>query len=291
SRLRFAPWCRPDDDDARIAELLALQGRAGRLWEVAGIKLFIDGTIDAGTAWLHQPDTLGESTSAYWEDPSDYRRALHRFAGAGVATATHAIGDAAVEHVLDTLDAAVVRDGGARHRIEHIETLPLTQVGRFAELGVIASMQPTHATDYTRADHTDNWSRRLGAHRADRGWPCRDLVGAGAVLVLGSDWPVAPYDPRLVLAAAQLRRPARHPELAPVGVDQKLTAGQGLHAMTTAPAWAAGAEHRLGKVAAGLLADLTVWASDPVEVPAADLADLPVMLTVVDGRVVHRSGS
>ena len=150
-------------------------------------------------------------------------------------------------------------------------------------------MQPTHATDYTRADHSDNWSRRLGDQRALRAWPCRDLVDAGVVLALGSDWPVAPYDPRLTLAAAQLRRPARRPDLGPVVASQGLTAAQALYGMTEAPAFAAGAEVRLGRVAPGYLADLTVWAADPLAVPAAEIADVPITLTVVDGRLVHRS--
>ncbi|BEP14775.1 amidohydrolase [Acidothermaceae bacterium B102] len=285
-RLRFAPWVRPEDDAARTADLLALQGRAGRTWEVAGVKLFIDGTVDAGTAWLHHPDCFGESTRAYWTDPADYTRAVQTYAAAGVQTATHAIGDAAVEHVLDTLAAL---DSGLRHRVEHIETLPLEQIARFAPAGVVASMQPTHATDYTRADHSDNWSRRLGEQRALRAWPCRDLVEAGVVLALGSDWPVAPYDPRLTLAAAQLRRPARRPELAPVVASQGLTAAQALYGMTVAPAFAARAEDRLGRVAPGYRADLTVWAADPVAVPGTEIADVPISLTVVDGRVVHRA--
>ena len=286
ARLRFAPWVRPEDDAERTAHLMSLQGRRGRTWEVAGVKLFIDGTIDAGTAWLHHPDCLGESTRAYWTDPGDYTRAVQTFAAAGVQTSTHAIGDAAVEHVLTTLEAL---DSRLRHRIEHIETLPADQVGRFAAAGIVASMQPTHATDFTRADHSDNWSRRLGQERALRAWPCRDLVDAGAVLALGSDWPVAPYDPRLTLAAAQLRRPARRPDLDPVAPWQALTAAQALYGLTEAPAYAAGAEDRLGKVQVGYLADLTVWAEDPLTVPATQIAELPVTLTVVDGRVVHRS--
>lgn len=113
-------------------------------------------------AWLHEADCHGQSTAAYWQDPRDYTEAVRVLARAGVQTATHAIGDAAVEHVLDTLASVVPAGSRVRHRIEHIETLPSDQVPRFAELGVVASMQPSHATDYTRADHSDNWSRRLG---------------------------------------------------------------------------------------------------------------------------------
>jgi predicted amidohydrolase YtcJ len=205
-----------------------------------------------------------------------------------VQTATRAIGDAAVQYVLDTLEGIGSFDGSARHRIEHIETLPSDLVPRFAQLGVIASMQPTHATDYTRADHSDNWSTRLGDERANRAWRCRDLIDSGAVVTLGSDWPIAPYDPRGVLAAAQLRRPAAHPELAPVLPGQALSASQALEGYTVAPAYAASEQHLAGRIAPGFRADLTVFDADPLAVPAGELPDVDIALTVVDGLVRHR---
>lgn len=287
-RLRLAPWCRPDDDGSQLKAIRQLVGRAGRLWSVAAVKLFMDGTIDGGTAWLHEPDCHGESTAAYWHDPQDYTEAVRFFAELGVQTATHAIGDAAVQHVLDTLECVTPKDSPVRHRVEHIETLPTDQVHRFAQLGVVASMQPTHATDYTKADHTDNWSERLGDERADNGWRCRDILEAGGVVTLGSDWPVAPYDPRGVLAAAQLRRPADRPDLAPVGPAQALTARQALSGYTRAPAIAAGMEATSGRLASSYLADLTVWGDDPLVVPPQELPHTPIRMTIVDGRICHR---
>jgi len=288
-RLRLAPWRRPEDDAAAVRELLGWQGRRGRLWSVAAVKLFMDGTIDGGTAWLHEADCHGQSTAAYWQDPRDYTEAVRVLARAGVQTATHAIGDAAVRHVLDTLAAVVPAGSPVRHRIEHIETLPSDQVPRFAELGVVASMQPSHATDYTRADHSDNWSRRLGAERADRAWRCRDILDAGAVLTLGSDWPIAPFDPRVVMAAARLRRPAARPDLAPVAPAQALTAAQALHGYTVAPAVTAGDGQVSGRIAAGYRADLTAFAADPVRTPAQDLPGVAIVLTAVDGVVRYRA--
>jgi predicted amidohydrolase YtcJ len=288
-RLRLAPWRQPEDDAATAQQLLALQGRSGRLWNVAAVKLFIDGTIDGGTAWLHEPDCHGQSTAAYWKDPRDYTEAVRVLAQAGVQTATHAIGDAAVQHVLDTLAKVVPAGSSVRHRIEHVETLPPDQVPRFAELGVVASMQPTHATDYTRADHSDNWSRRLGEQRANRAWPCRDILDTGATLTLGSDWPIAPYDPRVIIAAAQLRRPAARPDLGPVRPGQALTAKQALHGYTTAPALTASAGHLNGRIAPGYRADLTAFAASPLHTPAADLPDVPITLTTVDGAIRHRA--
>jgi predicted amidohydrolase YtcJ len=286
-RLRLAPWRRPEDDDDTVKRLLALHGRSGKLWEVAAVKLFLDGTIDGGTAWLHEPDCHGQSTHAYWQDPRDYTEAVRVLAQAGIQTATHAIGDAAVEHVLDTLATAVPAGSTVRHRIEHIETLPSGQIPRFAELRVVASMQPSHAAYYTRANHSDNWSRRLGDERASRAWRCRDILNTGATLTLGSDWPIAPYDPRSVMAAAQLRRPADRPDLGPVGPGQALTALQALHGYTTAPALTASAGHLGGRIAPGYRADLTAFAASPLYTPAADLPAVPITLTTVDGIIRH----
>jgi hypothetical protein len=308
-RLRIAPWRRPEDDDRRVAELLALQGRRGRLWRVAGLKLFMDGTIDNGTAWLHEPDCHGESDRPYWRDAHDYTAAVHELARLGVPTATHAIGDAAVGHVLDALATLPPGTPRRRHRIEHLETLPADLLPRFAALGVVASMQPSHATDYTRADHSDNWSRRLGTARADRAWRCADLLAAGALLTLGSDWPIAPFDPRIVLAAAVLRRPYDRPDLAPVAPGQALTPAQALAGYTRAPALVAGGSvtgtgsgdgdgdsdgdgagaGRAGLVEVGAPADLTVFDDDPLAVRPDQLPHLPVALTVLDGVIRHRA--
>ena len=275
-RLRVAPWHRPDDDPAKI---LDLQGRGGEMWSVDGVKMFLDGSIDGGTAWLTHPDGRGDSVTPGW-DPEEYRRRLDLFDAVGVPTATHAIGDAAVRHVLDCL--AGLGRPRARHRIEHIETIPDDLVPRFAALDVAASMQPSHATDYTRADGTDNWSTRLGRERAGRGWRCADLLRAGAAVVLGSDWPVAPFDPRLVLHAAVTRRDAGDPGADPVQPEQALTISQALSAMTSAPAEVAG--RRSGRIAPGYDADLTVFAQDPRLIGPAELPDLEVRHTIVNGR-------
>ncbi|MEE6271110.1 amidohydrolase [Streptomyces diastatochromogenes] len=291
-RLRVAPWCQPGTDADGVRALIAQQGTGGRLWRTAGVKLFMDGTIDNGTAWLERPDCHGESTHAFWPDPAAYTRVIGQLHAAGVPTATHAIGDAAVRHALDAVEQARRTDpNGVRHRIEHIETVPDDTLRRFAELGVLASMQPTHCCDFTRADHTDNWSRRLGEERAGRAWRCRDLTDAGATVVLGSDWPIAPYPPLGVMAGARHRRPSRDLAQPPHGPEQALTALEALRGMTVHAAHAAGEEDRAGRIVPGHRADLTVLADDPLTTPATDLPRLPVLLTVLDGRPTHRDRS
>ncbi|MFF4172624.1 amidohydrolase [Streptomyces sp. NPDC001744] len=277
-RLRLAPWCMPGASAEELDGFVRLQERAGRLWRIGGVKFFMDGTVEGGTAWLEHADCHGRGTDAFWPDPAAYSAAVRHLHRAGVGTVTHAIGDAAVRHVLDTVES--LGAGGPRHRIEHIETVPGDQLGRFAALGVVASMQPPHSA-YTRADHTDEWSRRLGGERAARAWRCRDLRDAGAYLALGSDWPVASYDARQVLATARSPRGA-------ASARHGLTGLMALEGMTTHAAVAAGEEAVAGRVAPGFRADLTAFAVDPVEAPADEVAEAPVRLTVAGGRITHR---
>ncbi|HEY9410333.1 MAG TPA: amidohydrolase family protein [Jiangellaceae bacterium] len=280
-RLRVMPWCMPESD---LAALDALQRRRGRRWAVGGVKFFIDGTVEGGTAWLGHADCHGQGVDAFWRDPASYTRAVRHFASDRVQTATHAIGDAGVRHVVDSL--ADVDTRGVRHRVEHLETLPLAEVRRVVGAGLVASMQPSH-TGYARADRTDEWSTRLGPERAARAWPCRDVRDAGGTLVLGSDWPIASYDARDVLAFAQLRRrPGSGDE--PVTPDQALTGLMSLEGMTTHAALADGTEATSGRIAVGHRADLTAFVVDPVAAPADELATAPIRLTVSGGRITHR---
>ncbi|ASF07194.1 peptidase M38 family protein [Nocardia brasiliensis NBRC 14402] len=288
-QLRFAPRCHPGTGRAGLEHIVDLQRRGGRRWQVDGVKFVIDGTIDGGTAWLDEPDSHGESTVPFWPDPAQYREAVHYLAARGVPTVTHAIGDAGVRYALETLATAALPPSGVRHRIEHIETIPTELVAKFREYGVVASMQPTHCSHFTRADHTDNWSARLGDERASRGFRTRDLRDAGATVALGSDWPIGPYDARAILADAQLRRPAGRSEVEPVSPKQSLTAAMALEGYTSHAARAAGREGAAGRVAIGCAADLTVFSLDPLVVPPDELAGAPIASTVVGGAVVHRA--
>ena len=284
-RLRFSPWCNPGVTETTREALLALQGVGGRRWAVDGVKMFIDGTIDGGTAWLSVPDSRGQSTASFWPNPGDYTAALRWFDDHNIPTATHAIGDAGLTHVLDSLAAI---DRRAQHRIEHIETASPEIIGRFAGLGVVASMQPTHCTHYTRADETDNWSVRMGPKRAAHGWPTRDLRNAGALVALGSDWPIAAADPRRIMGASQLRREVGDLHDHPRQPDQAMTALMALEGYTSHAAAAAGETGRAGIVAAGARADFTVLGADPLAVTPDDLAHVPVVATMISGAMQFR---
>ena len=194
TRLVAPFWIKPEMDPEEWERFIPHRSAAGRRWKGGVAKFFIDGVIDTGTGWLYEPDSEGEGTLPFWPDPSLYRRAVARFAGEGFQCATHATGDRGVREALDAY-----RDAGAapgvRHRIEHIETLQAHDLPRFAAEGVVPSMQAQHMMEF-RADREDNWSRRLGGERCDRAFPIRSLRESGARVALGSDWPVARFDPR-----------------------------------------------------------------------------------------------
>ena len=277
----------PDTSDEEIEELLALRDRGGRRWRAGAAKLFIDGVIDTGTAWLFEPGPHGEGSEPFWPDPGRYAEVVARFARAGFQCATHAIGDRGVATALDAYRAAGP-GGSAPHRIEHVETLRDEELPRFAAEAVAASMQPLHAA------HLDEpgpyrWRDNLHAAQVARGFRWADVRRSGAILALGSDWPVVSADPRIGLAWARLRRAPGHPERIPFLPAQALTPVEALEGYTTQAALVLGEEHVNGRIAVGMRADFTGLGADPVDCPADELPDVPVLLTVVDGEVVFRA--
>lgn len=287
-RLHAAPWINPGATQSDLDEVLGQQSLHGRHWRVVAAKFFIDGTIDGGTGWLHEPDINGEGLSALWPDTAAYQHAIRFFAERRVQTITHAIGDKAVRFVLDTLkDVPEDIRRAARHRIEHIESLRDEDIGRFAAEGVIPSMQPSHAVLYTRADHTDNWSIRLGTVRANRALRCRDIADAGAPVVMGSDWPIAPYDPRQILVCARFRRLAEQTAAEAVQPSQALTGIEALAGLTNVAAHAVHEEAISGALQPGMRADLTALSVDPISASADALSSATCLLTMMDGRITH----
>jgi predicted amidohydrolase YtcJ len=281
-RLRLSPWFEPGTAVEEVDRLAELQGLHGRRWVVEGVKMMIDGTIDNGTAWLHEPDCLGESTKSLWLDPGQYREALTELDRRGIPTTTHAIGDAGIDFVVRAI--ADLPHRNATHRVEHIETMTDAALELFASSGIMASMQPTHCTLFTRADGKDHWSKRLGEERAARGFRTGDLARAGVPLALGSDWPIAPSDAVGILADAQLRRPHDDPHAAPVHPDQALSSSDAVRGFTRHPYTTIG--QRGGILEVGATADVTVLDRDPLTTHPEHLARAEVLLTLVGGRMV-----
>jgi predicted amidohydrolase YtcJ len=139
---------------------------------------------------------------------------------------------------------------------------------------------------WREADLSDSWARRLGPERAMCGFRVRDVLTSGTKLVLGSDWPVAPFDPRLGMAWAALRARPGDDDAPRFEPDQCLTIEEALHGYTRAAAQAVGATDR-GSLRPGSRADLTIYEGDPTTLSGGEMVDLPIVGCVVDGRLVH----
>ncbi len=266
----------------RLDAVLACGLRSGfgddRL-QVGPVKAFLDGTLGSRTARMLEPYADG-GTGVELLDRAGFEELVRRATDGGLAVAVHAIGDRANRDALDALEATAAAWRGAelRPRVEHAQLLHPADVERFGRLGVVASMQPVHATsDRDLADAA--WGPRAASAYAWRG-----LRESGATLAFGSDAPVEDLDPLAGLHAAVNRTSDDRP---PWHREQSLDARAALEAFTLGPAVAAGWERRLGTLAPGRLADLTVLDGDPLAGPAADIGRIGVVATMVGGRWVH----
>ncbi|OBJ37532.1 hypothetical protein A5630_04350 [Mycolicibacterium mucogenicum] len=286
-RINVALWVEPGITDADIEEFVRLRDRRGRHWMSGMVKLFVDGVIETGTAWLHDVDCCGGGGASFWRDLDRLRDVMTTLAGHGFQCACHAIGDKAVSEVLDIYEALDLngRLAGPPHRLEHLELATDDAVKRIARGGFVASMQPAYL-EWLTSPGDNPWRDRVGDRADALAFRARDIVEAGGTVALGSDWPVSGADPRVGMAWARLGRPPKDRTSEVRFPAQTLTAEQALAGYTVNAARAAG-NNRLGRVALGYLADLTVFAEDPVAVDADDLVDLPVELTIVGGHVVH----
>lgn len=276
------------DGDAEALAWLCEHGAyrhdGGRL-RMQGLKLLIDGALGSRGAALAEDysDDPGNRGLVLIE-PVRFEAVLRRARGCGLQVATHAIGDRGNRLVLDAY-ARVLGDaagGDHRWRVEHAQVMAPGDIPRFAALGVIASMQPTHATsDMPWAED------RVGPVRIAGAYAWRRFADAGVRLALGSDFPVESPDPRLGLRAAVTRQDADgHP---PGGwhPDQRLSAAEALRGFTADAAWAGRDEADIGRLAPGLRADFVVLAQDPLAVPGEDLDTLGILSTWVDGVPVY----
>ena len=199
--------------------------------------------------------------------------------------ATHAIGDLAIDVVLDAyaraLEAYPRRD--PRHRIEHFAVVQPRQVARAAGLGVIAVPQGRFATELG-----DGMLAAVGPARHGWLYRQRSLLEAGMVLPGSSDRPVVAGAPLLGIADMVNRRTASG---APFNLGEAITAQQALHAYTRGSAYASHQEHVKGSIAPGMLADLVVLSEDPTAVSPERIAGLAVLATIVDGRPRHDAGA
>jgi len=266
------------------------------LW-IGGVKLFADGALGSQTAYMYgsYPGRRGYCGVATCVGKR-LRDQVVEAAKAGLASWIHAIGDRANHEALMALAAARrVEPTRLIHRVEHAQCVRPADVRRFAELGVVASMQPCHLPgDIALADRYWPRVRR-------RAYPFRSLVAAGVPVAFGSDVPVETMDPIFGIHAAVNRQDQDDQPAGGWYPTERITARQALAAYTVGAARAGGrdalagpgapgpvASKRMGRLLPGMAADITLLSEDVLRVPPRHIKDVRVVATVFDGRVVYR---
>ena len=276
----------PETPVEQVAEAAELRERfQGPFVRAGAVKVFLDGVLESRTALLVEP---------YAGEAELCGEALHgaeRFQAIAVAAdrlalqiAVHACGDGAVRRALDGFVHSRRVNGArdSRHRIEHIELVHPADLHRFAELGVVASMQLAHSP--TTAHGHDVWQHRAGPARWRYSFAWQSLRDAGARQAYGSDWPVAPLDPLLGIWNGLARQPWQ-----PGDPVQRQSLAQLLDGYTRDAAYTEFQEQAKGRLRAGLLADLVLLDHNLFQTPLDALRQVRPVLTMVDGRIVWRT--
>lgn len=281
------------------ARALGLRSGLGDAYlRVGGIKMFADGALGSRTASMLQPyvgtpqGDIPNKWGVIAMDPEEMLEAALLAGRAGFSLTIHAIGDRANRDVLNILAEVRAQEvassgapaGGAplRHRIEHVQCIHDEDLPRLAQLDVLASAQPIHATsDMLIVD------KYWGPRRAPGAYAFRRLLDSGAHLVFGSDGPIEPHDPLIGIHAAVTRRRADGAP-GPEGWQgqERISVAEAVDAYTYWPAYAAGEEGYRGSIAAGKVADLVVVSEDIFTVDPMHILDVRVDMTMIDGVTV-----
>lgn len=284
-RIHFLTELNGDLDQARMMR----ERYNSEKLQFAGVKNFLDGVPTTYTGYLlepyaDRPDTRGDTLIPKhviqdWTVQADREGFRIRY---------HACGDAAVRLGLDCFEEAKRQNGArdSRHTIEHIECIHPDDLGRFGELGVIASIQPEHLASDTFAEHT--YLSRLGPERSRLTWPIHSLQKAGAPLAFGSDYPVVCLDPITELYRAVTRL---HNDGEPEGgwnPQERISMADALRAYTSGAAYGNFREQDLGTLTAGKLADIVVLDQNLFAIAPERIRDTRVALTVMDGKIVYQ---
>ncbi|MBV8257276.1 MAG: amidohydrolase [Actinobacteria bacterium] len=258
----------PAETLPQLREVGLRSGLGSPLLRLGYLKTFMDGTLGSQTAWMLDGSGVVITSSDQLEE------IVRAAAEAGWPVGVHAIGDAANRAALDAFERSrdVWEPRGLRQRIEHAQCLAPEDVARFAELGVAASVQFSHAPS------DEHLAKRFWPDTLDGAYSFRSLLESGAVLANGSDAPVEELDPWAGVVAAVLGHWRE---------DQRLTVAEALHAVCVAPTWLSYDERVRGTLVPGRYADLVVLDRDPFSVEPGELPDVRVVATMLAGRWVH----
>jgi predicted amidohydrolase YtcJ len=278
------------DDSAAIARAMARGPQSalygGTLW-IRSIKLYADGAMGSRGAAMLEPYADDPANIGLLKSTQAHLQAVSIAAlRSGFQVCTHAIGDRGNRVALDAYQAALAAVPVADHRfrIEHAQNLHYADIPRFAQLGVIPSMQPSHQSSDMYWVGT-----RLGASRLVEAYPWRSLLNTGIVIPGGSDFPVERVNPLISFHAAVSRQDANNYPPGGWQPEQRMTREEALKSMTIWPAFAAFQEHELGSLTAGKYADFTVLDQDIMRAPVETILNTHVVSTWVGGKMVYEA--
>ncbi|HOX76080.1 MAG TPA: amidohydrolase [Bacteroidales bacterium] len=252
------------------------------------LKAFIDGSMGSGTALMFEPYNDEPSTSglAMW-NYDEFENMVLTADKMGFQIGVHAIGDKGNNWILNAFEKAQQVNGkrDSRHRDEHTQTLQASDIPRFAQLGVIPSMQPTHCISDKKF-----YEKRIGTERSKGAYAWRSLVDAGSVLAFGTDYQVEPLNPIEGLYAAVTRKERRGEDGEGWFPEQKLTMEEAIKFYTLGSSFAQFMENRKGMIKEGFLADIVIVDKDLLTIPENEIMSTRVDYTIVGGKVVYTSG-
>lgn len=284
TRIYAAPLIETVDDLAKVGVRHAFGGPYLR---VGAVKGFADGSLGSRTAYFFEPFSDEPNNhgllASDMQPLSLMRDRMMTADAAGIQICTHAIGDQAISIILDLYTDVVKAHRGAerRFRIEHAQHMAEKDFARFAQLDVIASMQPYHAIDDGR------WAEaRIGHDRASRTYAFRTFLNHGVHLAFGTDWDVAPLNPMLGVYAAVTRATLDGKNPNGWFPEQKLTVAEAVHAYTMGSAYAEFQEKEKGSITAGKLADMVLVSEDIFSIDPTKIRDVKVLKTIVGGKVI-----
>ncbi|MFD8277496.1 amidohydrolase [Streptomyces flaveolus] len=291
SRLVAALFHPRGTTEADLDEFAEAARRFDDEWmRVGPLKLYIDDVVEPRTAALLEPYTGCRHRGDTFYPPEEFAGLLSRLDARGFQCFVHATGDRGIRTVLDAVARARGTNGprDARHQVVHVECCDPADVPRFAELGVVACMQPRHCAPEIAGPGQD-WARNVGPARWHKAWPMRSLHRAGATLAFSSDWNVAEMDPMVGLYTAVTRRPLNGGEAwIP---EETVDIETAVHAYTMGSAYANFLENERGSLTVGKFADLVVLSRDVLTADPAAIPGTVCDLVMVGGEVVHRTSA
>ena len=290
TRIYAAPLITQVDDQVKMGIRHAFGDSYLR---IGAVKAYADGSLGSRTAYFFEPfsDTVqGQPATDHgllsdeMHPPSLMRDRMMRADAAGLQLCTHAIGDQGISMILD-IYSEIAKNHGAdvdrRWRIEHAQHMAAKDFDRFAQLHVVASMQPYHAIDDGR------WAEaRIGRDRASRTYAFRTFLDHGVRLAFGTDWDVAPLNPMFGLYAATTRATLDGKNPGGWFPEQKLTIQEAIEAYTMGSAYAEFQDTVKGSISSGKLADMVLLSDDVLTIDPVKIRDVKVLKTVVGGKVV-----